>query len=160
MPTTTEGSNVSTDISRGAFTTVISAITSSNGEEAPTSHPQEPVQSTARVDNTSHEPATGEGIRDLQEVSTKFTVTDSDQNKLETTAFTMQEMSETTAAKSVVTSTTPGPTGGHTGIYRHDNQNERPVVKDTYCGVILAFQFEASYAQVYREFLALLIFYS
>lgn len=152
FPSTTERPKASTNINRSVFTTVISAITTAENEGSPTTDREDSVPSTAAVVSASHESGTGatEGIKDLLDDSTKSTLSDGDRKRTESTDVTTHEMSEATVEKSRVTTTSTSPTGDHTGVH-HDNQNEQPVAGNTYCGVILAFEFEASYAQVYSK---------
>ena len=42
----------------------------------------------------------------------------------------------------------PGDHGNSTGFDFVDNQNEQPAMDESYCGVVLAFEFQASYLQV------------
>ncbi|XP_061195204.1 uncharacterized protein LOC133203439 isoform X2 [Saccostrea echinata] len=129
-----ERTTPSADITSSVFTTLITAMTTKEDNRA---NIKETDQTT--INNTSHTvdntASTSENLNmstfSVYDLKTQRTL---DLSTLSQPTTTMSESRETTSK-----------TAHNSGF--HENQNEQPVFEESYCGVTLAFKFEASYLQ-------------
>lgn len=104
---------------RETYTTVISSITSGSGPRKHLTSPDVRVTDVTVGENNVTQTSTTPPVALDSTTHTNYTEALTDQ-------------SETTNVE----------------VKDHDNQNEQPAADESYCGVVLAFEFEASYLQV------------
>lgn len=104
---------------RETYTTVISSITSGSGPRKHFTSPDIPVTVVTVGENNVTQTSTNPPVAPKNATHQNYTEVLIDQS--ETTKVAARD---------------------------HDNQNEQPAVDESYCGVVLAFEFEASYLQV------------